>query len=156
MHELKTHHGWGLCVKDRSKYDILWRDEERFAPLTEQEVEWAYEDCQQQFWEDANELAREHGYKAVYSEGRSGGWLVIDPQPRMDDMWEHEQEEWIAEFAKFIEAAKSLRDDCITSAPDWIAEVRDEKIERLKQEEEARLKEAAERQYWIEREVMTV
>ncbi len=39
-------------------------------------AEAAWESCRERFWEDANEQARARGYGGVYSEGRSGGWLV--------------------------------------------------------------------------------
>lgn len=38
--------------------------------------EAAWESCAVTFWEDATELAHERGYSCVFSEGRSGGWLV--------------------------------------------------------------------------------
>lgn len=39
-------------------------------------VQAAWEQCCETFWDDAREIAREHGYDNVFSEGRSGGWLV--------------------------------------------------------------------------------
>ena len=39
-------------------------------------VQAAWERCCEAFWDDAREIAREHGYDNVFSEGRSGGWLV--------------------------------------------------------------------------------
>lgn len=47
--------------------------------LAEQALAYAFESAQQRFWEDAQEYARELFGKhvKVYSEGRSGGWLVV-------------------------------------------------------------------------------
>jgi len=43
---------------------------------------YAFEMEQEVFWEDAKELAREvFGNVKVYSEGRSGGWLVVHGLP---------------------------------------------------------------------------
>ncbi len=42
----------------------------------ERHAEQAWESCVRTFWEDATELAHERGYSCVFSEGRSGGWLV--------------------------------------------------------------------------------
>ena len=42
----------------------------------ERHAEQAWESCVAMFWEDATELAHERGYSCVFSEGRSGGWLV--------------------------------------------------------------------------------
>ena len=39
-------------------------------------AEQAWENCVERFWEDATEQAKARGYAGVYSEGRSGGWLV--------------------------------------------------------------------------------
>ena len=46
-------------------------------------LEWAFESLQQGFWEDAPTFAERYlssafgGNLKVYSEGRSGGWLVV-------------------------------------------------------------------------------
>ena len=45
---------------------------EEAEPFREQ----AYKTVQEMFWEDATGLAHERGYSCVFSEGRSGGWLV--------------------------------------------------------------------------------
>ena len=41
---------------------------------------YAFESAQQRFWEDAQDVARDIFGKhvKVYSEGRSGGWLIVD------------------------------------------------------------------------------
>ena len=43
-------------------------------------LEYAFESAQQRFWEDAQEMARDTfgQHVKVYSEGRSGGWLVVE------------------------------------------------------------------------------
>ena len=46
--------------------------------MVDRALEFAWETAQECFWEDAQELAREtFGKVRVYSEGRSGGWLVV-------------------------------------------------------------------------------
>lgn len=37
----------------------------------------AFERNQMLFWEDANDTAQEFGFDEVFSEGRSGGWLIV-------------------------------------------------------------------------------
>lgn len=44
--------------------------------ISEQDAERAYEHTVEQFWNDATQAAHERGYCGVFSEGRSGGWLV--------------------------------------------------------------------------------
>ena len=44
--------------------------------------ESAWQSCVDRFWESAEEIARERGYTGVFSEGRSGGWLVPYYQSR--------------------------------------------------------------------------
>jgi hypothetical protein len=45
---------------------------------TEALRERAYTYAQEDWWEDASEAAIEHGFANVYSDGRSGGWLLLD------------------------------------------------------------------------------
>ena len=42
----------------------------------EEYAQQAWDRCVEIFWEEATELAHERGYSCVFSEGRSGGWLV--------------------------------------------------------------------------------
>jgi hypothetical protein len=53
----------------------------------EKAIEFAYESAQERFWEDAIELAKEIFGKGakVYSEGRSGGWLVVHGLTEVQD-----------------------------------------------------------------------
>ena len=44
----------------------------------------AWDRTVEQFWEMATEMAHEAGYSCVFSEGRSGGWLVPFRQIGMD------------------------------------------------------------------------
>jgi hypothetical protein len=50
-------------------------------------LEYAFESAQQNFWESAEELARHYLKQSgleVYSEGRSGGWLVVHGLPDIE------------------------------------------------------------------------
>lgn len=82
-----THHGYAIDVK---YHGMNWC--ECYHPCV-----CGYEHIRQSFWRDAEHLAGEHGFKDVWAEGRSGGWLVVDPQPDTDNMYEHELEEWLHE-----------------------------------------------------------
>ncbi len=42
----------------------------------EQYAQQAWESCAVMFWEEATELAHERGYSCLFSQGRSGGWMV--------------------------------------------------------------------------------
>ena len=48
--------------------------------VASQALQFAFESAQQRFWEDARDEARTIFGKhvKVYSEGRSGGWLIVD------------------------------------------------------------------------------
>lgn len=70
-------------VKDRSTYWQL-SDVARAAieALGENRANAIYDGIVQDFWEVyAPEIARTYGYGAIYSEGRSGGWLVVENAP---------------------------------------------------------------------------
>ena len=106
LEDQPTHHGYGLNVKQRTgPWCECWDDDE--VPYG---ACWCgLEDARERFWRDADELAREHGFKGVHSAGRMGGWLVIDPQPRTDDMWPDDVEEWEREtFGPFALAIRGL------------------------------------------------
>jgi len=48
--------------------------------VASQALQFAFESAQQRFWEDVQDVARTIFGKhvKVYSEGRSGGWLIVD------------------------------------------------------------------------------
>ena len=52
---------------------------------TEAQQMRAYEAAQECWWNVAKDIAREHGYKTVYSAGRAPSWLYTDPLPPEDD-----------------------------------------------------------------------
>lgn len=68
---------------------------------TEAQQMRAYEAAQALWWGRALRIAREHGYKRVYSAGRSAGWLYTDPLPPEDDAGNRE---YPPEFIAAIEA----------------------------------------------------
>jgi hypothetical protein len=101
-----------IDVKDRLTYWNMERDN-----LDDDEVEFIYEMCRQYFWDDARVVARNMGYDDVYSEGRSGGWLVPEPQPHcgtMDAFFDLEHEidslmkHWQAEFIKKVNSCNEF------------------------------------------------
>ena len=57
-----------ICVKVYATIDV--------APDHEPFAESAWETVQLTFWGEAACVAHEYGYSGVFSEGRSGGWLV--------------------------------------------------------------------------------
>lgn len=77
-----------IDVKDRH----LWARDPRLAPayaeLSERVIDAIYREVQSDFWQDiAPDIAREHGYQSdrnghvIYSDGRSGGWLILACPP---------------------------------------------------------------------------
>lgn len=55
--------------------------EDDCTPECSEAREYAWETSVEQFWEEATDIAREHGYDYLFGEGRSGGWLVPFLQP---------------------------------------------------------------------------
>jgi hypothetical protein len=94
-----THHGYGLCVKLRD----CWCKCEPENPYDWSNFRCAcgYELMRESFWEDAGHIASEHDFADANSAGRNGGWLVVNPQPHMDDWWEDEQRAWLERLAAF-------------------------------------------------------
>jgi hypothetical protein len=76
----------------------------------------AYERVVSDFWQAAQEIATQRGLGTIYSEGRSGGWLVIDNDPTHggeDDA----DPEWLAGYRALSEWA----DAYIADSPGKVA-----------------------------------
>lgn len=84
------HHGYSVCVKEHT----LGGD--RVCVNDDGESVRRYDHVRDQWWEDASELARQHGFEKLYSAGRSGGYAVPHPQPDTD-WYDHEEEAWLRE-----------------------------------------------------------
>lgn len=99
----RTHHGYGLCVKDRKHYCKCEPEDRDWSNFTSAfTCKCGYELVRETFWQDAEWIAQhDHGFDDVCSAGRSGGWLVVVPQPHMDDWWEEDQREWLERLAAF-------------------------------------------------------
>jgi hypothetical protein len=95
----RTHHGYGLCVKVRDCW-CTCEPEDRFD-WSNFRCTCGYELVREGFWEDAGHIASEHDFADANSAGRNSGWLVVNPQPHMDDWWEDEQHEWLERLAAF-------------------------------------------------------
>lgn len=101
-HILRTHHGYGLNVKDHDSRSLLWKTETRIGeadlPSTANghgRAGAVYEMWRETFWRDAGELAGEHGFRGVHSAGRQSGYCLVDPQPATDDMYEEDLDEFL-------------------------------------------------------------
>ena len=72
----------------------------------ERALQFAFESQQQQFWEQAEELAQSvfGSHVKVYSSGRSGGWLIVHNLPDLET-WDAVA---VGRWARF---AKRVRDD---------------------------------------------
>lgn len=92
---MRTHHGWGVCVKAHDVNCECEPDE----PFSWDSFHCAcgYELAREVFWQDAHELAGQWGFVGVYSAGRGGGYCLVNPQPHMDDMWEADQHDYLHE-----------------------------------------------------------
>jgi hypothetical protein len=86
--------------------DVIDRWPECDEKTAEKALEYAYEMAVENFWEQAGESAKEIFGKhvKVFSEGRSGGWLVVDG---LDDV-----KEWDAiALGKWAKLEKELKND---------------------------------------------
>lgn len=72
---VKYYGRWPMAA-DQEKIEEIARIDGMSAEAVSQMI---FENVQESFWEDAQELAREAGYQRCYSEGRSGGWLYVQP-----------------------------------------------------------------------------
>jgi hypothetical protein len=74
--------------------------------VAEKALEYAYESNQELFWEEAKYLAEEIFGKdvRVYSEGRSGGWLVVNGLSQVADWDAPKVSKW-GHFVRQIKAA---------------------------------------------------
>jgi hypothetical protein len=75
-----------IDVKDRGTYyQESGEVKALIDALPEKAVQAVYERAQSAFWDSyAPNAADAHGYGGVYSEGRSGGWLMVDNPPVLD------------------------------------------------------------------------
>jgi hypothetical protein len=139
-----THHGYAVDVKDRKLY---WPDPlSQYENVTQTEIDALYEQRQADFWEQAAEIAREHGFRDVYSEGRMGGYAVPQPQPATDDLYPYELDAWVSErFRPFERDILALLDAC-----------REEFEADVSERDSENAREAMEAAYWRDRGVMTV
>jgi hypothetical protein len=134
-----THHGYAVNVKSHGRYDYS-------GALSDAEAQAVWDAEAESFWAEAEEIAREHGFQTVYSEGRMSGWCVPHPQPHTEDMWQGEIERWELEtFRPFERDILALLAEAEQDAAAALAEA-------------GRLAEAepAERAHWEARDVETI
>jgi hypothetical protein len=103
--EMPGHHGYAVCVKEHT----LGGDRVRYG-TDDYEADLArYDRARESWWEDVQEIGREHGFERVYSAGRSSGYAVPHPQPNTDDMYDEDVEAWLREsFAPFVLDVRAL------------------------------------------------
>ena len=86
--DISTYHREGIAVNVKDRH--YWPGDPVAGPaieeLGESLAESIYEQVRMQFWDDAEELARDHGYDHVYSTGRQGGWLYVTDRGRGVDI----------------------------------------------------------------------
>lgn len=70
-----------ICVKDNHIYahDPIFKP--FYESIPERRWEIVYEQMQETFWIEVNDIAQSYGYGNVYSEGRSNGWLAVENPP---------------------------------------------------------------------------
>lgn len=139
----ETHHGWAINVKDHSTYDPSLNPDDILPTST---LDVIYSECQEGFWNDARHTADEHGFSRIWSEGRMGGWAVVDPQPDDDD-WERGD----SDYAAFVARMESLEKDLQAIIEHWVDQYREDVRSLVTIEQ----REPAERAYWESRDVET-
>ena len=100
----------GLPAINIKVYRLAWDSEtleKHFgcAPdVADKAAGYAFDSACEQFWENIPDVAREiFGPCRVYSDGRSGGWLVVHDLPDVDT-WDAVM---LSKWAKFSKAVKS-------------------------------------------------
>jgi hypothetical protein len=134
-----THHGYAVNVKSHGRFDYS-------DALSDEEAQTVWDREAESFWAEAEEIAREHGFRDVYAEGRMGGWCVPQPQPHAEDMWEEELAAWERDrFRPFERDILALLAEAESDAADALREA-------------GRLAEAepAERAHWEARDTITI
>ena len=96
---------------------------------TEQQRESAWEFMIADWWEEATEIAKEHGYSAVFSEGRSGGWLV----PELTSGYPSAEDR--AEVKRFLKFRKAIEQH-LTYAPELYRMILTDMVENVRREQE--------------------
>lgn len=136
-----THHGYAVNVKDHERYTY------EQGSMTDDEVERLYDAHVSMFWNEAGEIAREHGFTDLYSEGRMGGYALPVPQPLyIANMWDHEVEAWMRDqFRPFERDILGL-----------MTEARADFLSELEDARERADAEPAERAYWEACDVVTI
>lgn len=78
---IEYHNGkLAINVKDHR----IYAQDPPFEIYSQKDLQTAYEDCKEAFWTHyAPKVAEKYGYGKVFSEGRSGGWLVVEKSPRL-------------------------------------------------------------------------
>lgn len=99
---VKVYSSYPKSSKMQDYFERLGWSEDEF----EKEAESILEGMQHFFWnEDVQEIAKEHGFEKVHSEGRSGGWAV--PYPTMGEEDFEDDPELVKRFLAFQTAVKA-------------------------------------------------
>lgn len=87
LEDRPTHHGYAVDVKNHRQFCACEEPWESGCAC-------GFERAREMFWDGCEHLACEHGFEGVHGAGRMGGYVVPYPQPRTDDMWPDEVDEW--------------------------------------------------------------
>jgi hypothetical protein len=102
------------------------------------DAEWTdvlYERAREQWWHDAEWLAREHDFDDVFSAGRSGGWCIIVPTNcdwhpswimHPDEQPAHEVDEAQEFQQRFLALAFDLVDMIEQAREQWAEQIRED------------------------------
>jgi len=145
MNTLTYHEGQlAVNVKDLGHY---WYSDPRFAKLdrdiiTDDVAQMLYDQMAADFWNfDAGQIAEEYGYGKVYSEGRSGGWLIVENAPELDACdpcyGDDPTNGQCADCQRWLEFAERIR-ELVDGAPDVYIELLTEYLEDAQAEQNHR------------------
>lgn len=103
-----------------------------YDELGENDMNAVFEEVQENFWElYAPEISRKFGYGPVYSDGRSGGWLIVTNPPTLEKGTEEISSAQIRENAetwnRFEDAIDELVIGCRAEIASRLAQVIDER-----------------------------
>lgn len=140
-------------VKDRHLYRLDPIFSRTFTNLTSDEWNEIYDSVCEDFWQFlAPHIAERYGYGEVYSEGRSGGWLVVENPPSL----EGDSDEMVEGDTNALNTEVEQWEDFATAIEQLVDEMRLELLSQLGERIDDNRTERTESQAMAARDIITV